>query len=376
MLYLDITLEMIIDQLSEDDLLVDIYQLENGSYGIVLLGEDILIKRVIALDKHYISLINMLDSYKDKNHLYICPDGALYNVSFERYIDGFEISYLSSPKSLLRKKDQRLNNEDIVSFVCPDFNDDYNDDQRSGVGILYGSYLEGKFMNDIYKENCHLYSYKEANHDNFINIRNPKVLHVSTHGQYIEDETYELMDRGRLLLAGYNIENKNDGYVTAGEIQDMNLNDTDLVVLSACNTGIGESVSGEGIYGIRRAFELAGAKTLLLTVEEIDDLNSAIFMNVFYQFYNKRKQIYESFKEAREYLKDIKNSMKELKGYKEKFKQEMEGKIGTRSKKNYLKEIDQRIRESENRGYIVKKKGREYIKEDWKGFIIQGRIDI
>ena len=101
----------------------------------------------------------------------------------------------------------------------------------------------------------------------------------------------------------------------------MDLKGTELAVLSACNTGLGENISGEGIYGIRRAFELAGCQTLLLTVEEVDDYNSAIFMKSFYERYNQTNNIYQSFKDTKEYLKA--HSIVELKELRDVFEKEM-----------------------------------------------------
>ena len=240
--------------------------------------------------------------------------------------------------------------------------------------------IEGLYMKDIYQDKCFIYSKKEANHDNFMNVNNPKILHISTHGEYDDNEDImNPMERGKLCLAGYNqkerIEEYGKGYVTAGEIQSMDLKDTDLVVLSACNTGIGETIKGEGLYGIRRAFELAGAKTLLITVEEIDDYNTAIFMKVFYERYQENKKIYESFKNTREYLSDKDNALRELQKLKETFQDRMKSIAAGISYERNLDELENRIRESQGKGNIVKKSQGKYIEEDWKGIVIQGNIE-
>ncbi|MGF0052756.1 CHAT domain-containing protein [Catenibacterium mitsuokai] len=230
------------------------------------------------------------------------------------------------------------------------------------------------FIHDIYGEKSTIYSSYQANHDNFFNTKRPRVLHVSTYGDYLDNENMEPMDRGILCLSGYNVEDNNYGYISAKEIQYMDLKGTELVVLSACNTGLGENISGEGIYGIRRAFELAGCQTLLLTVEEVDDFNSAIFMKSFYERYNQTNNIYQSFKDTKEYLKE--HGLKELKELRDVFEKEMKNKI-----KNpfiyarNLNELNKRIEESETIRQIVRKKNNQYIKEDWNGFIIQGKIE-
>lgn len=75
----------------------------------------------------------------------------------------------------------------------------------------------------------------------------------------------------------------------------MDLKNTNLLVLSACLTAKGDVLPGEGIYGLRRAFELAGVKTMILTVEAIQDHNAAIFMKTFYRKYCENKNVYQSF---------------------------------------------------------------------------------
>ena len=316
-----------------------------------------------------------------RKHLYICPDGELYNVSFERYIEGYDMTYLSSPKALFYHYSDD-NNGEVVSFVYPDYSDvmeDPENERGNNIGVLFGSYLEGQSINRIYHEKNHLFKEKEANHHNFMEVNNPKVFHISTHGMYEKDNPGDLMERGKLCLAGYNIENKPEdygsGYVTAGEIQSMNLKGTDLVVLSACNTGIGTTIKGEGLYGIRRAFELAGAKTMILTVEEVDDYNTVIFMKVFYTFYQQSNKIYESFKQTREYLSDVNHALQELEELKERFADEMKTKIGRISYIRHIEHLNQRIEEVKKRNYMVRLKKEGYVLEDWKGYIIQGRIE-
>src|SRR5699024_9369840 len=100
----------------------------------------------------------------------------------------------------------------------------------------------------------------------------------------------------------------------------------DLVVLSACNTAKGEALPGEGVYGLRRAFELAGAKTLLITVEEINDHNAAIFMKNFYQRYHESRNAYQSFLETKTYLQNNQNALKELEIYVNEFPEDMKRK--------------------------------------------------
>src|SRR5690606_10162921 len=119
-------------------------------------------------------------------------------------------------------------------------------------------------------------------------INNPPILHIATHGLYrpTEEVTLEAQIEGNkavlaqnplmrtgLLLTGagdllqktdYNY-NMDNGILTAQEAQSLNLDRTDLVVLSACETGLGDIQAGEGVYGLQRAFLVAGAKVLIMS---------------------------------------------------------------------------------------------------------------
>ena len=366
-----------------NNLIIDFYELVYFKCGLILIKKgnysyykvdypDIINGSFIDAE----DIKSFIGSISDYDHIYICPDGNLYNLSFERVLDCLNISYLSSVQTLFKKNTDDVNTNQLVSFVYPDFSGTQSEDDDRGdtKGVLYGSYLEGMFIHDIYGEKSTIYSSYQANHDNFLNTRRPKILHVSTHGDYLNNEHMEPMDRGILCLSGYNVEDNNFGYISAKEIQYMDLKGTELVVLSACNTGLGENISGEGIYGIRRAFELAGCQTLLLTVEEVDDFNSAIFMKSFYERYNQTNNIYQSFRDTKEYLKQ--HGLVELKELRDVFEKEMKNKIKnpfvyTRN----FNELNKRIEESETIGQIVRKKNNQYIQEDWNGFIIQGKIE-
>ncbi len=366
-----------------NQLIIDFYELDDSKYGLILIKKGKYSQCVVDCEEIISgTFVNdediqlFIGSIRDYDHIYICPDGKLYNLSFERVLNCLNISYLSSVQTLFDNDTDDGNTDQLVSFIYPDFSGTQSEDNDRGdtKGVLYGSYLEGMFIHDIYGEKSTVYSSYQANHDNFFNTKRPRVLHVSTHGDYLDNEHMEPMDRGILCLSGYNVEDNNSGYISAKEIQYMDLKGTELVVLSACNTGLGENISGEGIYGIRRAFELAGCQTLLLTVEEVDDFNSAIFMKSFYERYNQTNSIYQSFKDTKEYLKE--HGLKELKELRDVFEKEMKNKIKnpfiyTRN----LNELNKRIEESETIGQIVRKKNNQYIQEDWNGFIIQGKIE-
>jgi CHAT domain-containing protein len=133
-------------------------------------------------------------------------------------------------------------------------------------------------------------------------VEAPRVLHIATHGFFLNDagdsanaapgaraisakvDTKNPLLRSGLALAGANL-NRNGsdgGILTALEASDLNLWGTKVVTLSACETGIGEVKNFEGVYGLRRAFFLAGAETLLMSLWPVSDRVTRETMTSFY----------------------------------------------------------------------------------------------
>ncbi|MFO1434132.1 MAG: tetratricopeptide repeat protein [Candidatus Competibacteraceae bacterium] len=118
--------------------------------------------------------------------------------------------------------------------------------------------------------------------------RPPRVLHLATHGFYLPDDGK--LQRPMLLsgiaLAGANRALTNpgeDGILYGLEAQGLNLEGSELVVLSACNTGLGSLDYGEGVYGLVRALRIAGARQALVTLWQLKDGEARDFMTAFYK---------------------------------------------------------------------------------------------
>ncbi|NBW35807.1 MAG: CHAT domain-containing protein [Cytophagia bacterium] len=158
-------------------------------------------------------------------------------------------------------------------------------------------------------------------------LNNPKIFHIATHGLYkpsqdisLEKElegneallTQNPLMRTGLLLSGagdllektdynYNMEN---GILTAYEAMNLNLDKTDLVVLSACETGLGDLQAGEGVYGLQRAFLVAGAKVLIMSMFKVDDdATQKLFLKFYLKWLNSGN-IRQSFTDAKKELRD------------------------------------------------------------------------
>ena len=126
------------------------------------------------------------------------------------------------------------------------------------------------------------------------------VLHISTHGFFHEDEAHEQlfnpMYNSGLFFADANRawtstdstrvqDMMDDGILRADEIQHLDFSDCSLAVLSACKTGLGKSSNIEGIYGLQRAFKLAGVQKILMSLWNVNDMCTAELMSLFYRYY-------------------------------------------------------------------------------------------
>lgn len=131
---------------------------------------------------------------------------------------------------------------------------------------------------------------QEASELAFRELNNKKInlLHVSTHGSYLgHDKTTDLesMDLSLLVLSGANIGSEdieNDGIISAADISSLNLRECELVVLSACQTGLGHQ-GEDGVFGLQRGFKNAGVHTLLVTLSSVYDETTAILMEQFHK---------------------------------------------------------------------------------------------
>lgn len=151
---------------------------------------------------------------------------------------------------------------------------------------------------EAYQVNTTTYLKDEATEEVMYTLKDPDILHIATHGywsglDYTATQEYRMfnaMVNSGLLLSGvvnyYSSENlayTHDGVLTAYEAQHLNLENTALVVLSACETGLGHLDAGEGVYGLQRAFRSAGAKSMILSLWKVDDAATSDFMIMFYE---------------------------------------------------------------------------------------------
>jgi CHAT domain-containing protein len=120
-----------------------------------------------------------------------------------------------------------------------------------------------------------------------------RVLHLATHGFFLGDRCTSGDAGNPLLLAGFALAGANrrgaagpddeDGILTAEEVAALDLRSVEWAVLSACDTGVGEVRAGEGVFGLRRAFQVAGARTVIMSLWPVDDENTRRWMKSVYE---------------------------------------------------------------------------------------------
>lgn len=160
----------------------------------------------------------------------------------------------------------------------------------------------------------------------------PDIIHIASHGFFfnnpeVDPVTLESLDatgtffqqaqnplhRSGILFAGANItwqgntpsHASEDGVLTAYEVSNMFLNGTQLVVLSACETGLGDIRGSEGVFGLQRAFRMAGVERLLMSLWEVPDKETAEFMQFFYSFLFTGDDISEAFRKTQQEMRQL-----------------------------------------------------------------------
>jgi CHAT domain-containing protein/Tfp pilus assembly protein PilF len=263
-------------------------------------------------------------------HLLISPDGSLNLVPFEalrdeqgRYaLERYQISYLSSGRDLLRLQSQRPSRSEPVLVADPLFEgtspgrsgtpdspagppalvatSDAAAGRRSLTSVddlasayfapLRGTALEAERIKALFPD-ATILSREKATTLAVSQLEAPRILHIATHGFFIQDPQRRIANpllRAGLALTGANLRSDagtgtgSDGILTALEATNLDLWGTKLVTLSACDTGIGEVRNGEGVYGLRRAFVLAGAETVVMSLWPVSDYVTRELMTDYY----------------------------------------------------------------------------------------------
>jgi len=285
--------------------------------------------------------------------VYFSPDGILNQISFaaltssnnETLINKFSLNQLSNLISVtnivLEPKmsdalfvggvnyDYKLSESstkfNLEEELTPIINSKSNRGKGETWNYLGGTLTEIKEISELlYSNNVEVWSNDYASEVNFkaLSGSSPGILHIATHGFFYdkiknkdrwkmernsEDVVYKYAKdpllRSGLILAGANYAwqhgsnpyEEEDGILTALEISNLDLSKTDMVVLSACETGLGDIDGSEGVYGLQRAFKMAGVDLIVMSLWEVPDKETAEFMNLFYSNWLGGMKVREAF---------------------------------------------------------------------------------
>ena len=268
-------------------------------------------------------------------NILLAPDGQLNLVPFAALVDendqylleNYTIHYLNSGRELLNISISSVSRQAPVILADPHFDKPgspiflpSSTNRRSGNGEPYdldqlifsplpGTAVEANAIANLLP-GARLLTGAEATENAVKQLQGPKILHLATHGfflnhmqgapssftsntwlqgevrpHFIVSSQENPLLRSGLVFTGFNIRHSGDqdGVLTALEAAGLDLRGTQLVVLSACDTGVGDVANGEGIYGLRRAFAIAGAESQLFSLWRIQDLATKDLMVNFYQ---------------------------------------------------------------------------------------------
>ena len=275
----------------------------------------------------------LLEGLGDCQKLYLSPDAGLWLVPWSalpladgKYaVERFDIRYLISGRDLIPPEGKAVPPTRPILMADPNYDLSPTEIQTATQQLFKGRVTGGPVratpagqnrlgqaprlpgtkteakaiqpkIESLAKTEAYLYTDQQALEAVFKSLRHPQILVLSTHGFFrelpadgaVSAESSNPLLRCGLLLAGCNkpadvsAADAEDGILTGLEIVGTDLRGTDLVVLSACETGLGEIRSGEGVAGLRQAFQLAGAKSVVATLWQIPDRETARLMTEFF----------------------------------------------------------------------------------------------
>jgi len=273
--------------------------------------------------------------------IYFSPDGVynsinlntLFNPKSKKYLlDETNLQLVTTTKDLLNEVKEENSNKLALLFGFPDYQvnkekrAEMAEKERSGQRAYYTLNLErGTYLNELpgtkteVENIAALLSAKswqpevlegaQALEETLKDCFKPRVLHIATHGYFQPDSLISanknpLLQSGLMLagagatIAGDKDEKTEDGILTAYEAMNLNLDNTDLVVLSACETGLGEIRNGEGVYGLQRAFKVAGAKSIIMSLWKVSDDPTQELLTAFYKYWLESGHKGDAFKKA------------------------------------------------------------------------------
>lgn len=265
-----------------------------------------------------------------KRKIFFSSDGVYHRINVNTLRDSrsgkfllehADIVYLLNPIQFMEKKlPVKEMKRDAVLMGDPVFDMDVSKPRERSVEFNYFTSLPGtqeelRAIDRLLKKHSWrsgLFLKGAATEENLKAVRSPGVLHLASHGFFSSEVVAlnaeaknEFLFHSGLVLAGANqslstgsTSFSNDGIVTAFEVMNLDLTNTQLVVLSACETGLGKIENGEGVFGLQRSFMQAGARNVLISLWKVDDQATRDLMIKFYEYLTGGNSLHDSLKKA------------------------------------------------------------------------------
>ncbi len=271
------------------------------------------------------------NSLKGKKRVFVSLDGVYNQVNMntlkkpggDYLLNQYDIVLIGNGKDLVALNNKA--NMQLAKKATLIGDPDYSSD--SNLPPLPATKTEVDGINKVLKTSGYSvseYVMQDANENNLKAAKQVSVLHIATHGFFFPDVEHpnwpigisadnardNVLLRSGLVLTGVQETNKlnptmdsvTNGVITSYEAMNLDLKGTRLVVLSACETGLGEIKAGEGVYGLQRAFIAAGADAIIMSLWKVDDAATQQLMNNFYTNWLKTGDREKSFKQAQQQL--------------------------------------------------------------------------
>ncbi|MCM1517150.1 MAG: CHAT domain-containing protein [Pseudoflavonifractor sp.] len=271
--------------------------------------------------------------------IYFSPAGRLHNIAIEHLPSPTGNGLMSDDRTLVRLSSTRLLALDRQPTAPIDgvvYGGMRFDAGAAGVSVkadyLPATLTEAQSVTDILSSmntKATLHTGEDATETSFKSLsgRQVNLAHIATHGFYLRKDELASHRRMRFLqlnndraddrpltrsgllfagadnaLSGHTAKNGDDGVLTAKEISLLDLSAMRLVVLSACQTGLGE-ITGEGVFGLQRGFKKAGVKSLMMSLWKVDDNATRLLMTRFYEGLSQGKPTHGALTDAQQYVR-------------------------------------------------------------------------
>lgn len=243
--------------------------------------DPVILEQQLTLLRAGLGTYHFANDLKSIKRIYLGLDGAsMPSLPWHYILSEYDVqvlpSFISFGEKSVPRKHTKENCWEIDFFANPDMVMNKEKDYEMEIPLLIARTTK-ILLADLPEVSLHAYEGKQAGREEFIRLKSPDILHVAAHGKFVPES--DKFQKSIIQLSG------KDGAVTMLDVMQMDLSATELVILDACESGVGDFRKDEGVYGFARAFFIAGTEGILTCLWKVDALFSVIFLDYFYNSY-------------------------------------------------------------------------------------------